>query len=203
MSSEVNSVGKKRRTINEAAKIVVADLDDEGSRQTVNSITQQGGSSFFVHTDVTKAGDAENMIKATVDGYGKLDILFNNAGIGAAFRPVEETQEEFWDQMMAVNVKGPFLGCKYAIPVMKKQDHGAIIITASISGVRPRPGNVLYSISKAAAIMLTKALAAELAPWRIRVNCINQSSPIPLFSAKILMPDSWRKQRRPCSLPCP
>jgi 3-oxoacyl-[acyl-carrier protein] reductase len=157
----------------EGAKIAVADLDDEGGRQTVNSITQQGGSAFFVHADVTKAEDAENMIKATLDSYGKLDILYNNAGVGTRFFPLEETQEDYWDQIMAINVKGLFLGCKYAIPVMKKQGQGVIIITASISGVRPRPGLVLYSTSKAAAIMFTKALAGELAPSKIRVNCIN------------------------------
>ena len=74
---------------------------------------------------------------------------------------------------MAINAKGIFLGCKYAIPVLKKQGAGVIINTASIAGVRPRPGQVVYSTSKAAAIMLTKALAIELAPFKIRVNCIN------------------------------
>ena len=139
----------------EGAKVVVADLDDEGGRRTVSEITQQGGSAFFVHADVTNASDAENMIKTAVDQYGKLDILFNNAGLGTPFSPFEETQEDYWDKIMEVNVKGPFLGCKYAIPVMKKQGQGVIITTASISGIRPRPGLVLYSTSKAAAITLS------------------------------------------------
>ena len=90
--------------------------------------------------------------------------------------PVEDVGEELWDKIMAVNVKGIFLGAKYAIPVMKKQGGGVIINTASISGVRPRPGQSPYSTSKAAAIFLTKALAIEVAALNIRVNCINPTA---------------------------
>jgi 3-oxoacyl-[acyl-carrier protein] reductase len=122
---------------------------------------------------VSKSHDAENMIKTTVNAFGKLDILFNNAGIPMSFTPVEQVTEELYDRIMNVNVKGIFLGAKYAAPIMKKQGGGVIINTASISGVRPRPGLSAYSTSKAAAIMLTKALAIELAPSKIRVNCIN------------------------------
>jgi 3-oxoacyl-[acyl-carrier protein] reductase len=157
----------------EGAKISIADIDEKGGRQTADLIKEKGGSAIFVQTDVSKSRDAEGMIKTTVDHYGKLDILFNNAGIGMSFMPIEAVEESLWYRIMEINAKSIFLGCKYAIPVMKRQCGGIIINTASISGVRPRPGLIAYSASKGAAILLTKALAIELAPFKIRVNCIN------------------------------
>jgi 3-oxoacyl-[acyl-carrier protein] reductase len=157
----------------EGATISVADIDEKGGQQTVDLIKQKGGSAIFVQTDVTRANDTERMIKTTADQYGKLDILFNNAGIGMPFMPIEQIEESLWHRIMDINVKGIFLGCKYAIPAMKRQGGGVIINTASISGVHPRPGLGAYSASKGAAILLTKALAIELAPFKIRVNCVN------------------------------
>jgi 3-oxoacyl-[acyl-carrier protein] reductase len=157
----------------EGVRICVVDIDKEGGRQTVDLIKQKGGSAVFVHADITKASDAERMVKMTLDQYGKLDILFNNAGIGMPFIPIEQIEESLWQKIMDINVKGIFLGCKYAIPAMKRQGGGVIINTASISGVRPRPGLSAYSASKGAVILLTKSLAIELAPFKIRVNCIN------------------------------
>lgn len=157
----------------EGARISIVDVDRKGGEQTVELVKQKGGDAIFIQADVSKASDVERMIKATVDTYGRLDILFNNAGIPMSFTPVEEVKEELWDKIININIKGIFLGCKYAVPIMKKQGGGVIINTASISGVRPRPGLSAYSTSKAAAIMLTKALAIELAPSKIRVNCIN------------------------------
>ncbi len=157
----------------EGAKVAVADIDETGGRQTVDLIAQGGGSAVFVKADVTKADDVERMIKASVDQLGKLDILFNNAGIGTAFTPLEQVDEALWDRVMAINVKSIFLGCKYAAPVMKAQGGGVIINTASISGVRPRPGLTVYAASKGAVIVFTKAIAIEFAPYKIRVNCIN------------------------------
>lgn len=157
----------------EGAKISVADIDEKGGQETVKLIKGQGGDAIFIRADVSKSGDAEKMIKATVDKYGNLDILFNNAGVPMSFTPVEEVTEDLWDRIIDVNVKGIFLGSKFAVPFLKKRGGGVIINTASISGVRPRPGLSAYSTSKAGAIMLTKALAIELAPFKIRVNCIN------------------------------
>jgi 3-oxoacyl-[acyl-carrier protein] reductase len=157
----------------EGAKVSVADIDEKGGRQTVELVKAEGGDAAFIQTDVSKPEDVDRMVKKTVEHFGTLDILFNNAGIGTAFIPIEEVEESFWDRIMAINVKGIFLGCKYAVPVMKKQGGGVIINTGSIAGVRPRPGLSAYSASKGAAIMLTKALAIELAPFKIRVNCIN------------------------------
>jgi 3-oxoacyl-[acyl-carrier protein] reductase len=157
----------------EGAKIAVADIDEKAARHTVELIKEKGGDAISVKADVAKASDAAMMVKIAVDKYGRLDILFNNTGYPMLPTPLESIEEELWDKIMAVNVKGIFLGCKYAVPVMKQQGRGVIINTASISGVRPRPGSSAYATSKAAAIMLTKAFAIELAPHNIRVNCIN------------------------------
>ncbi|NWF57508.1 MAG: SDR family oxidoreductase [Syntrophaceae bacterium] len=157
----------------EGARVAVADLDERNGQETVRLVQKEKGEAFFIQTDVSKTVDAEKMIKATVDKYGTLNILFNNAGIPMSFTPVEEVKEELWDRIMDVNVKAIFLASKFAVPIMKKQGGGVILITASISGVRPRPGLSAYSTSKAAAIMLTKALAIEFAPYKIRVNAIN------------------------------
>jgi 3-oxoacyl-[acyl-carrier protein] reductase len=157
----------------EGAKISIADIDEKKGLQTVELIKQNGGSATFIQTDVSKANHVEKMIKTTVDHYGKLDILFNNAGVPMSSTPIEALEEDLWDRIMDTNVKGTFLGCKYAVPLMKKQGGGVIINMASISGVRPRHGLSVYSTSKGAIITLTKALAMELAPYQIRVNCIS------------------------------
>lgn len=157
----------------EGAKISIADIDRKSGEETADLIKQKGGEAIFIQTDVSRAADVERMITTTVNTYGRLDILFNNAGLPMSFTPIEEVEEELWDRIMNVNVKSIFLGCKYAAPVMKKQGGGVIVNTASIIGIRARPNMSAYSASKGAAIILTKELAIELAPYRIRVNCIN------------------------------
>jgi 3-oxoacyl-[acyl-carrier protein] reductase len=156
----------------EGAKVVVADMNNSGGEETVFTIKSGGDDAFFVHADVSKASDDENLIRVAKSRYGKIDILFNNAGIPQETAPIEQVDESTWDRIYAVNVKSVFLTAKYAYPVMKETG-GVIINIASISGVRPRPGNLAYASSKAAVIALTKALALDLAPSKIRVNCIN------------------------------
>lgn len=173
----------------EGAKVAVADIDEAGGRRTVESIAQSGGTSVFVKADVTKADDVEGMIRKTAGQFGKLDILFNNAGIGTAFTPLEQVDEALYDRVMAINVKSIFLGCKYAAPLMKAQGGGAIINTASISGIRPRPGLTVYAASKGAVIIFTKAIAIELAPHKIRVNCISPVVTDTAFITKTIAPD--------------
>ena len=157
----------------EGAKIVVADINDTGGKETVAAIKSGGGEAIFVHTDVSLASDVENLITAAKDKFGKIDIIFNNAGIPQQTTPIEQLDEATWDRIYAVNVKSIFLTSKSVAPIMKKAGGGVIINMASISGVRPRPGNLAYASAKAAVIHLTKALALELAPFKIRVNCIN------------------------------
>jgi len=157
----------------EGAKVVVADINDAGGAETVAAIKSSGGEAIFVHTDVSIASETENLIKVTKDKFGKIDILFNNAGIPQRPTPIENFDESLWDRIYSVNVKGIFLTAKYTVPLMKEAGGGVIINIASISGIRPRKGSSAYSSSKAAAIHLTKALALELASESIRVNAIN------------------------------
>ena len=172
----------------EGAKVAVGDIDEAGGVETVDSIRRAGGTAVFIRADVSKAADVERMIKATVDQFGKLDVLFNNAGIGTSFVPVEQLDEALWDQVLAINVKSVFLGCKYAAPVMKAQGGGAIVNTASMAGVRPSPGLAAYNASKGAVIVLTKTMAIELAPHKIRVNCINPCLTDTAFITKNIEP---------------
>lgn len=157
----------------EGANVAVACRTVPHGQETVDLIRTNGGKAVLVRADVSKADEVERMVRTTVDTLGRIDILFNNAGVAPLPIPTEELEEELWDRTMAVNTKGIFLGCKYAIPFMKTQGGGVIINTASASGVRPRSGTSAYCASKGAAIILTKALAIELASFKIRVNCIN------------------------------
>ena len=115
----------------EGARISVVDTDKKGGEQTAELIKKKDGNAVFIQADVSKADDADKMIKTTLDNFGKLDILFNNAGIPMPFTFFEEVTEDLWSSIIDVNVKGIFLGCKYAIPLMKKQGGGVIINTAS------------------------------------------------------------------------
>ena len=169
----------------EGAKVSGADINNKIGEETAALVRQKGGETIFVQADVSKTADIEKMIKKTVDTYGRIDILFNNAGIPHPFTPVENIKEEDWEHVMAVNLKGVFLACKYAVPIMKKQGGGVIINTASIVAIRVRPGASPYLASKAAVIGLTKGLALELAPHKIRVNCINPVAAETAFSVSI------------------
>ncbi|MBO0960005.1 SDR family oxidoreductase [Neobacillus sp. MM2021_6] len=126
-----------------------------------------------IQADVTNDSDVANLVNQTVEVYNGLDIVINCAGVPQSFTSIEELTVEQWDVIMNVNTKSIFLTSKYAVPIMKQQKSGSIVTIASIAGIRARPGLNAYCASKGAAIMLTKALALELAPYQIRVNAIN------------------------------
>jgi 3-oxoacyl-[acyl-carrier protein] reductase len=157
----------------EGARVTVSDVDDTLGRETVETIKKAGGEAIFVHTDVTKASDAERAVKKTVDTFGAVDILFSNAGIPEKQKRIEDIPEDEWDTVLSVNLKGMFLMAKYTIPEMKKAGKGVIITTASVAGARPTGMTAAYNASKAAVVNLTKTLAMELAPFNIRANCIS------------------------------
>jgi len=157
----------------EGCTVVVVDLREDAGRETVAAIQADGGEGMFVRADVADRGDAEGMVRAAVDAYGRLDIVFNNAGIPMRPTPVEEIDEAAWERLFAINVTGVWHGCKYAIPVLKAQHGGVILNTASTAGVRPRPNLVAYAATKGAVIALTRGLALELAPHGIRVCAIS------------------------------
>jgi 3-oxoacyl-[acyl-carrier protein] reductase len=158
---------------NEGAKVAVIDINEASGQETAKLIKQSGGAGQFIYANVGKASDVAQMIEVTMRVHGRLDILVNNAGVPMSFTPIESVDEALYDKIMAVNLKGIFLACKYATPIMKKQGRGVIINTTSISGVRPRPGLNVYAASKGGAILLTKALAIELAQYNIRVNAVS------------------------------
>lgn len=153
----------------EGARVVIADI--KNSAAVAEAITASGGKAASIITDVTSASDVEKMVAFTVDTYGCLDIMVNNAGIYMA-KPFTEVNEDEWDRMMSVNVKGTFLGCKYAVEQMLKQGGGVIINMSSVSGLVGAPLSNLYCSTKGAVILLSKALSVELQPKRIRVNTI-------------------------------
>lgn len=156
----------------EGAKVVVADLNLDAARETVGLIAKQGGDAIAVKADVAVAADCAAMVKAAVDKYGKLDILHNNAGIPQVMTPLVDIEEKDWDRLMNVNLKSVFLCSKAAIPVMKEHG-GAIINTSSVGGLRARPGAGAYAVAKAGVTHLTRLMAVELAPLKIRVNSIS------------------------------
>jgi NAD(P)-dependent dehydrogenase (short-subunit alcohol dehydrogenase family) len=156
----------------EGAKVAVADYVPAGGQETVKMIQKAGGEAIFIEADVSRKTDVERMVKTTVNSYGRIDILYNNAGIGQRGVSMLETTEEEWDRVLNINLKGVCLGSKYVIPVMLDQGGGVIVNTASIVGLVGLPGNPAYSVSKAGVIQLTKMMAAEYGRQNIRVNCI-------------------------------
>lgn len=158
----------------EGCRVVVADLNLAAAQETCSLIQKDGGKCLAVKADVSKAADVQAMFAETVKEFGQLDILFNNAGVPQTNQKIEDYPEELFDRVVNVNIRGVFLGCKYAVPIFKKQGRGGVIInTASIAASRPRPGQNIYAASKGMVVTLTRALAGELAEDRIRVVAIN------------------------------
>ncbi|WP_062232353.1 SDR family NAD(P)-dependent oxidoreductase [Fictibacillus sp. FJAT-27399] len=156
----------------QGAKVVLADLNRDAANLTAEEIGQ-AGEVMVVQTDVGDDESVQYLIKEAVDKYKNLDVLLNCAGVPQFFTPIEEMSIGEWDKIMNVNAKSIFLTTRHLVPHMKKMRKGSIINIASIAGIRARPGLNAYCASKGAAIMLTKALALELAPYKIRVNAIN------------------------------
>jgi cyclopentanol dehydrogenase len=152
--------------------VVIADVQLEKGKQVAAAIQAEGGEASFVHADVSRDADAKQMVEFTVGRYGRLDVLFNNAGVEST-KPVVETTEAEWDRIMAVNAKGVFLGTKHAIAAMRKSGGGSIINTSSIFGLIGSPGFAAYHASKGAVRLLTKSTALAHAKEKIRENSIH------------------------------
>ena len=163
----------------EGARVLVVDVDDAGAKRTVEQIEKAGGKAVAVRADVTRAADNQATVERATALWGRLDIFFANAGVPQWKTSVEDVEEETFDKIMAVNVKGVFLGAKYAMPVMKRQRRGVFLVTASTAALRPRPGGQVYAASKGAVVTLTKGLALDAAPFGVRVVAI---APVATFT---------------------
>ena len=161
--------GMAKRFAEEGAKIVVADLNGGGAERVAKEI---GSAAVAIAADVSKRADVDAMVKAATETFGRLDILVNNAGYTHRNGDLLKVDEAIFDRIYNVNMKAIYLAALAAVPVMEKQGGGSIITTASTAGLRPRPGLVWYNASKGWAINATKSMAVELAPKKIRVNCL-------------------------------
>ncbi len=155
----------------EGAKVVIVDMNTTNGENTAKEIVEQGGEATFIHADISKANEVEGFVNTAIKKYGRLEILFNNAGVASA-GDVVSTTEEVWDRTIDTNLKGAFLGCKYAIPHMIRQGGGSIINTASVNGLFGEYNAAAYDASKGGVVMLTKATALDFGSQNIRVNCI-------------------------------
>lgn len=154
------------------AKVMVVDRDQAAGDATAGIIRQQGGDARFTPADVTKSADVRAYVKATLDAFGAIDCFHNNAGIEGSVAPTAEYDEDMFDTVMAVNVRGVFLGLRHVLPVMLKQQGGAVVNTASVAGLVASPGMPAYVASKHAVIGLTKTAAGEVARSGVRVNAV-------------------------------
>ncbi len=156
-----------RRFVDEGAKVVLVDCHADRGGAIATAI-----GAAFVEGDVASDELARRMVQTAVDRFGRLDILVNNAGAAQAPTPIVDTDAHDFDRLIAVNAKAIFLAAKYAVPVMRRQGGGVMLNTVSVAAIRPRPNLSAYNASKGAALVLTKSLAIELAPDRIRVNAV-------------------------------
>src|SRR5579862_2413528 len=186
----------------EGAKIVVVDVNNAGGEQTVSMIKKDGGEAVYVHADISKAADCENMVKVAEQTFGKLNVLFNNAGIMHSNDDnAMTTEEEVWDLTMNVNLKGVFLGCKFGIPAMRRAGGGSIINTASfVALLGAATPQIAYTASKGGVLAMSRELAVIHAREKIRVNAL---CPGPLRTELLMnfLNTPEKKQRRLVHIP--
>jgi len=172
-----------RLMLSEGAKVMLVDKDQEQLEKAMSELGGRIAGVSHVVSDVSDSGQTRDYINQTVDKWGKLDVIFSNAGISGVIKPVTEFPEEVFDAVMAVNVRASFLACKYAIPHMN--DRGSIIFNSSVVGVTADPGICAYATSKHALIGLMRTIAKEVAGRKIRVNVVCPGPIENEFQAKI------------------
>jgi 3-oxoacyl-[acyl-carrier protein] reductase len=165
--------GIAKRFAAEGATVVVNDINLGAGERVANEIRAAGGAAIFCAGDVSLDADVAALVHSALEGYGRVDVIVNNAGTTHRNQPLLDVAEAEFDRIYAVNVKSLYLTARHAVPAMRRQGGGAFITIASTAGVRPRPGLTWYNGSKGAAIVTSRSMAAELAPDRIRVNVIN------------------------------
>ena len=186
----------------EGAKVLVVDMNTAAGKETVEQIAAAGGHAAFAHADVSKAADCAAMVQAAETNFGKLNVLFNNAGISHADDDdAVKTSEEVWDLTMAINLKSVFLGCKYGIPALRRAGGGSVINTASfVAHLGAATPQLAYTASKGGVLAMSRELAAVHARENIRVNAL---SPGPLRTELLMkyLNTDEKKQRRLVHVP--
>jgi NAD(P)-dependent dehydrogenase (short-subunit alcohol dehydrogenase family) len=198
------AIGRATATLfaQEGAAVVLADVDDGAGEQAAAAIREQGGKALYVHADVTRLADCEAMVRAAETEFGRLDILFNNAGIMlSADDDALKTDEAVWDRTLSVNLKGVFLGCKAGIPALRRAGGGSIINTASfVAKVGAATPQLAYTASKGGVLAMTRELAVIHARENIRVNAL---CPGPLRTELLMkfLDTEQKRQRRLVHIP--
>jgi NAD(P)-dependent dehydrogenase (short-subunit alcohol dehydrogenase family) len=159
----------------EGGGVAVADISEADGLETVQQIADAGGRAIFAQCDVSRSADVRRLVAETVDAFGGVDVLHNNAGV-VTYGTVVDMPEEDWDRVLDINLKGAFLTCKYAIPEMRKRGGGAIINTASVQAFATQQLVAAYSASKGAVVSFTMTVALDHAAENIRCNCIAPGS---------------------------
>ncbi len=154
------------------ARLIVVDRDEAAGEAVAAEIRQNGGEARFVAADVTQAADVQNYVDLALATYGRIDCFHNNAGIEGILAPIVDYDEAEFDRVMAINVKGVFLGLKYVLPVMLRQKWGAVVNSASVGALNGSPGLVPYTASKHAVLGITRTASSEVARQGVRVNAI-------------------------------
>ena len=155
--------------VKEGAKVAVVDLNGAGAETVATGL---GAAAIAVQCDVADGASVKNAVAKTLDAFGRVDIVINNAGISHKNRPMLEVDESEYDRVFAVNVKSIYLMTQAVLPQMRRQGGGVMVNVGSTAGIRPRPGLTWYNASKGAVNLMSKSMAVELAPDKIRVNCI-------------------------------
>ena len=186
----------------EGASVVVAEVADDAGKRTAAEIEKAGGRAHFVHADVSRSDDVRAMVEAAEKAYGRLNVLFNNAGVFPdADGSVLDTGEETWDFVLRVNLKGIFLGCKYGIPALLRAGGGSIVNTASfVALMGAATPQIAYTASKGGVLALTREIAIEFARKGIRVNALCPG-PVDTPLLQELFRDPERRKRRIVHIP--
>jgi len=156
----------------EGATVIAADVVDAAGQKIADELSARGHSCAFIHADVSREADVQAMIHFALARYGRLDVLFNNAGIEGETAPTAEASLENWERVIGVNLRGVFLGCKYGIEAMLRQGGGAIVNNASVAGLVGFAGIPAYCAAKGGVVQLTRTAALEYATSGVRVNCL-------------------------------
>ena len=175
-----------RLFVEEGCRVVIADVQDDRGGRLADEL---GKSAAYLHADVSREADVSGAIAHALSRFGRLDCLYNNAGLGGVSGPIAEIPVDGYDQTMGVLLRGVFLGMKHAAPVMKRQGGGSIISTASVAGLQAGFGPHVYSAAKAAVVHLTRSVAMELGESGVRVNCICPGGiATPIFGGALGLP---------------